>query len=69
MMAKMNELKVEFVSNDYLYYTTEETDVNRAFEEFYFAMDSVGVNLDNMKVKEIVLRDKYQNDIDKEVFK
>lgn len=65
----MNELKVEFVSNDYLYYTTEETDAIRAFEEFYFAMDSVGVNLDNMKVKEIVLRDKYQNDIDKEVFK
>ncbi len=64
----MNELKVEFVSNDYLYYATEETDVNRAFEEFYFAMDSVEVNLDNMKVKEIVLRDRNGNDIDREVF-
>lgn len=64
----MNELKIEFINNNYLYYATKETDVNRAFGEFCFVMDLVGVNLDNMKVKETVLRDRNGNDIDREVF-
>jgi len=60
----MNELKIEFSNESYLYFKTNKRYASSAFEEFVETCENAGINLDNMIVTEVVLRDDELNDID-----
>lgn len=60
----MNELMIVFGSS-FLYFKTNETEASKAFSCFCETCDNAGINIDNMQITKIVLRDADQNDIDK----
>lgn len=60
----MNELKIEFSKESYMYFVTEEKSAGKAFDRWLEACDNAGFNMDNMMVTEVVLRDANGNDID-----
>lgn len=60
----MNELKIEFGHESYMYFKTEEKSAEKAFDRWLEACDNAGYNVDNMIVTEVVLRDANGNDID-----
>lgn len=60
----MNELKIEFSHESYMYFKTEENSAGRAFDRWLEACDNAGFNMDNMIVTQVVLRDDNVNDID-----
>lgn len=60
----MNELKIEFSHESYMYYETEEKSAGKAFDRWLEACDNAGFNMDNMMVTEVVLRDADGSDID-----
>jgi len=61
----MNELKIEFSNESFLYFKTNKRYASSAFEEFVEACENAGINLDNMIITELVLRDDEYNDIDR----
>ena len=61
----MNELKIEFSNKSYLYFKTNKRYASSAFEEFVETCENAGINLDNMIITELVLRDDEYNDINR----
>ena len=61
----MNELMVSIFSNkpSWVYYPTEQTNVNAAFGELITKLNSLGINCDNLCVFDYALRDADGNDI------
>ena len=55
----MNELMVVLVGGSYFYYKTESMDVAEATEKFIEALESVGINTDNITIERCELRDCY----------
>lgn len=64
------ELMIVLHGGNWMYYTihTRLNTAKAALIEFRNAAGHAGINIDNLKIKEIVLRDENGNDIDKEVF-
>ena len=60
----MNELKIEFSHESYMYFVTKEKSAEKALDRWFEACDNAGFNMDNMIVTEVVLRDANGNDID-----
>ena len=60
----MNELKIEFSHESYMYFQTEEKSAGKAFDCWLEACDNAGYNVDNMMVTKVVLRDANGNNID-----
>ena len=61
----MNELKIEFSNESYLYYKTTMKTAATAFDEWEQLCDRMRMDVCNMIVTEVVLRDEEFNDIDK----
>ena len=53
----MNELMVVVEGQQWLYYKTDENDVSRAFSQFCECCDNNGINLDNLSIVSVKLRD------------
>ena len=60
----MNELRIDMPAG-WMYYKTSRENATDAFDEFVSDMESVGVNLDNVKIVLCILRDEDGNDIDR----
>ena len=60
----MNELRIDMPVG-WMYYKTTRENAADAFDEFVSDMESVGVNLDNVKIVLCILRDEDGNDIDR----
>ena len=54
---KPNELIIAFAGGPYLYFKTDKTDTKEAFTDFQEACEQAGINIDNMSVKNCILRD------------
>lgn len=52
----MNELYVELRGGSFFYFKTNASEVEKAFHEFLDAMESAGVNADNILVRRFELR-------------
>ena len=60
----MNELKIEFSNESYAYFKTDANTASDAFDHFYYVCGNVGIDISNMIVTEVVLRDEDYNEID-----
>jgi hypothetical protein len=60
----MNELMVVLKGGQWIYFPTEEEKAEYALQDFYEKCDMLAINMDNVKVSRIVLRDPKYNDID-----
>ena len=60
----MNELMVVITTNSYLYWKTKETDARYAYREMQNNMERIGINIDNLWVCELILRNENGEDID-----
>jgi len=60
----MNELMIVIKGGQWIYYTTACKTAESALREFNTALSATGINIDNVIVEKVVLRDGNQNDID-----
>ncbi len=62
----MNELMIILQGNpvQWIYFKTNHQNVEDALEAFYRRCDSVGINMDNVKILAAVLRNKDEVDIE-----
>ena len=64
----MNELMILIGGGQWMYYKTMQATADKAFQRFNEACDIMEVNMDNVTVKEVTLRNKTGDDIDKITF-
>lgn len=60
----MNELMISFIGGGYLYYTTKQSTVDKAFNEFLQTCEVAIINMDNMLFDRGILRNQAGFDID-----
>ena len=60
----MNELMACFGDHSWVYWKTDENNCEWAIEELFNAMESNGINADNLTVTRAELRDENENVID-----
>ena len=60
----MNELMITFDSVGWLYFKTSKDTASKAFDDFCELCEQMGINIDNMVVKELVLRNSEMDDVD-----
>ena len=64
------EVMIVLTGGNWMYYKirTRLSTAKAALIEFRNAAGHAGINIDNVKIKEVVLRDENGNDIDRETF-
>lgn len=60
----MNELMIVLGDYNWIYFPTAETTADSAFKAFCKTCDTVSINIDNMTVIQLLLRDANGKDID-----
>ena len=53
----MNELMIVLSGNSWLYFMTNQVTVDKAFDKFCEACEICGINIDNLDIEQMVLRD------------
>lgn len=57
----MNELMISFMGGGYVYYTTNQSNADKAFDEFLQTCENSGINMDNMLFDKAILRNQDGN--------
>jgi hypothetical protein len=60
----MNELMVVIQGGQWIYFPTEEEEAESALQDFHEKCEMLAINMDNVKISRVVLRDPKYNDID-----
>lgn len=62
----MNELMISFKDGaQWIYFQTDKTNIQDALNAFWHVCELTGINMDNMVIDEVALRDADGNDMEK----
>ena len=61
----MNELIITYSPTNWIYYKTEQVNVDDAYTEFICDCENIGINIDNMNPLSVILRDENGNEINR----
>jgi len=64
----MNELMIVLAGGSWMYFKTRATSVDTAFTDFCETCDNIQLNIDNLEIIRMVLRDTDENDIEEKFY-